>query len=246
VSLALALLLSAQAAPRDFLREEQTEALNFSYAWPAAAERDPRLRDLLRGRMEEARERAIADARENQRTARADGFEFHQHEYGAGWEVAGNPVGLISLTFSAFTFSGGAHGNNFFDALLWDDGADREIDVKDFLGREAIEGLGPAYCTELDRMRTERRGAPVAPDPEDPFSRCPPIGEQVLALANRDNNPHFDTLLVLIPPYVAGPYVEGDYVVEVRIDDDSLGHVPERFRSAFFPWGERIRPIPDE
>ncbi|HST37261.1 MAG TPA: hypothetical protein VLK25_11610, partial [Allosphingosinicella sp.] len=124
--------------------------------------------------------------------------------------------------------------------------AHRELDVKDFLGRDVIDALGPSYCRELDVQRAERRGEPVVLDPEDPFTRCPPIGEQVLALANQDNNPQFDTLLVLLHPYLAGPYVEGDYVIEVRLDESALLHVPERFRTAFFPWGERINPIPEE
>ena len=247
MSLALALLLAAaQPAPGDFLREEESELLTFSYAWPAAVEREPPLREVLRRRMEEAHRRAVADARESRRMAREGGYEFHSHEYSTGWEVAGNPVGLISLTASTFSLSGGAHGNNFFDAMLWDDGAHRELEVRDFLGRGMIDALGPGYCRELDRQRAERRGEPVVPDPEDPFTRCPPIGEQVLALANQDNNPQFDTLLVLLPPYLAGPYVEGDYVIELRLDEDALIHVPERFRTAFFPWGDRIRPIPDE
>lgn len=242
--LAAFLAVALQPAPGDFVRDENTDLLDFSYSWPARAERDRLLRVLLRERMEAARARATADARESRRLARQGGYEFRQHSYGQGWAVAGQPVQLLSLTASISTYGGGAHGNMAFDSLLWDDLPGRAIDIVAFLGPGLVQ-MEPRYCAELDRMRAERRReARIESDAGDPFSACPPIAAQVLAFADTDNNPHFDTLLVLLPPYAAGPYVEGEYVVAVQLDDGDLAHVPEPQRGAFFPWGERIIPLP--
>lgn len=232
----LALLLAAPAA--DFLREEQTPLLHFRYGWPAAAEQAPGLRAALRRELAAARRWALDHAVEGRRTARRNGFAYVQQDYDQVWEIAGSSAQLLSLTSGTFALTGGAHGNMSDAALLWDRAGDRAVEARAVLGT-GLPGMAPRFCAELDRQRAEQRGAAVMPDPEDPFTRCPPLAEQVIAPADTDGNGRFDTLRVLLPPYVAGPYVEGDYAIDVPFDPADLAAVPDRYRPAFEVPGER-------
>ena len=232
----LALMLAAPAA--DVLREEQTPLLHFRYGWPAAAGQSPRLRAELRRQLAAARRWALGHAVEGRRMARRNGFDYIQQDYDQVWETAGSSAQLLSLTSSTFALTGGAHGNMSDSALLWDRADDRAVEARNLLGA-GLGGMAPRFCAELDRQRAERRDAPVAADPDDPFNRCPPLAEQVLAPADTDGNGRFETLRVMLPPYVAGPYVEGEYVVDVAFDPGDLAAVPDRYRPAFEAIGDR-------
>jgi hypothetical protein len=95
------------------------------------------------------------------------------------------------------------------------------------------------FCATLDARRAENRGEPVRRDGQDPFSACPRLGEQVLAPVDTDHDGRFDTLRVLMPPYVAGPYTEGDYIVDVPFAAADLAGVSAAYRPAFEAMRER-------
>jgi hypothetical protein len=58
----------------------------------------------------------------------------------------------------------------------------------------------------------------------------------VIAPADDDGNGRFEMLL---PPAVAGPCVEGDYVVDIPFAPEDLTRVPDGYRPAFEAAGER-------
>jgi len=47
------------------------------------------------------------------------------------------------------------------------------------------------------------------------------------------NGTKFDRVMLYAAPYVAGPYVEGDYGVELSIDDAIRAVVKPRYREDF-------------
>jgi hypothetical protein len=216
----------------DFVVEERDEQLAFSYSWPAAVEAEPTLRARLAREMAAARAEARRTAEED-RVARGGDFPFNPHDFEKAWRIAGGTERLLSLAASTHSYTGGAHGNVAFDALLWDREEDRPVEPAALLGAEAIATLTPRYCAALDAERAERRGEPVSRDPEDPFSACPPLAEQVLAPADSDGNGRFDTLEVLIPPYVAGPWVEGPYPIDVPLAAGDLAGLDGTLRESF-------------
>jgi hypothetical protein len=230
--LLLAALLALAAPPADFLHEEETPLLHFRYGWPAAAEAVPGLRTGLRRELAAARRRAIAHAIEGRHSARRMGLDYVQQDYEQLWEAAGSSAQLLSLVSGTFALSGGAHGNMSDSALLWDLAADRAVEARALLG-PGLAGMTGRFCAGLDRQRAENRGTSVHPDPEDPFSRCPPLAEQVIAPADDDGNGRFETLRVLLPPDLAGPYVEGDYVVDIPFAPADLAGLPNRCRPVF-------------
>lgn len=238
----LAALLLAAAQPGDVSRTEETDLLEFSYAWPAEAARDPELNAILEERKEAAHAEARRTAIEDRRGRPAEA-PFHTHLYGESWSVEGDTDPLLSLSSSASIYTGGAHGNMMFAAMLWDKAAHRALDTPGLFGR-ALTSLGDRYCAALVVEREERRGEPTPQG--DLFGDCPGITQQVLTPADRDRNGRFDTLRVLLPPYAAGPYVEGDYVIDVTFNDADLAAIAPEYRGAFEVPGPDFRPVEDE
>jgi hypothetical protein len=68
---------------------------------------------------------------------------------------------------------------------------------------------------------------------DDPFDRCPRLAEETVAPADEDGNGRFETLRVVLPAERAGPYIEGDYVIDIAFTPADLAPVPARYRSAF-------------
>jgi len=215
-----------------YSRSITNDMLEFTYEWPAAAEQEPVLSALLHQRLDEAFTTATRYANED-KASRGGEVPFNVHLYGEGWEVAGETGQLMSLTSAVSTYTGGAHGNMHFGAILWDKGADHALDMDSALGGDGLRALSPRYCDALDAEREARRGEPVRRGPDELFGDCPDIGEQVVAPVDADDNGRFDTLRVLLPPYAAGPYVEGDYVIDVRLGADDIARIDARYRPSF-------------
>ena len=231
--LLIAVVAAAGAGePPSFAAEERTDLLHFSYGWPAEVEAEPTLRARLAGELEAARDDARRTA-EQDRAGRGGDFPFNAHDYEKAWRIAGGTDRFLSLAASTHSYTGGAHGNLTFSAILWDRRADRAAEPAALLGAGALERLTPRYCEALDAERAGRRGDPVQRDPEDPFAACPALAGQVLAPADTDGDGRFDTLEVLIPPYVAGPWVEGPYVLEVALREEDLAGLAAQVRDSF-------------
>ena len=244
LSLLLAFALAAlqQPVPGGVEQAEATGLLNFSYVWPEAAERDPALLALLRTRMEAARERALADARQTQREARANGYELRPYYFTQSWRLTGDSGGLLSLTAVVETFANGGPPEGDVETLLWDSAERRAVPIAELVG-PMLPGLEQRYCASLDEVRTDIRGEPGR---RDPATRCPPLAEQQMAIEDINGNGRFDRLAVFVPPYGAGPNDEDPYTAEVDLEAADLAHIPGRYRAAFQPVNDRPPPLPNE
>ena len=233
-------LLAAAAQPANFAVDEATPLLEFRYGWPAAADAIAPLRARLAGAMARARARATGYARIDRTDAAENGRPFEAHWYDAGWRIDGSGPVLLSLSAEISTFTGGVHGNTDFEAILWDRAAGRGVAAARLLGGNAIRAMAPRFCAALDAMRAERRaGEAFAAMLGDPFTACPALAGQVMAPADGDGNGRFEALHVLLPPYAAGPFAEGDYRVALRFEPADLAAIPGRYRPAFEVAGER-------
>lgn len=230
----LAALLLAAVQPADFRLSEDNGALTFGYGWPAVVAGDPVLERELRGRLDAAREQAESYLADDRGSRPADA-PVNPHHYAAEWRADGETAALLGLSATIETYTGGAHGNLHYAALLWDRAAHAPVEAAGLLGA-GLARIAPRYCAALDAERAERRGGPT--DPDDMFGNCPQIDTQVLAPVDRDGDGRFDTLAVLLPPYAAGPYVEGDYVIEIGFETADLAALPAAYRAAFEPAGE--------
>lgn len=230
----LAALLLAAAQPADFQLSEGSDALAFSYGWPAIVGGDPVLEQAMRERLDAAREEANRYLAEDRESRPADA-PVNPHHYAAQWRADGETAPLLALSAAIETYTGGAHGNLQYAALLWDRAAHRPADAAGLLGA-GLARIGPRYCAALDAERAEKRGGPT--DPDDMFGNCPQIDMQVLTPMDKDGNGRFDTLAILLPPYAAGPYVEGDYVIEVGFEAGDLAAIPAGYRAGFEAAGD--------
>ncbi|MEZ5742879.1 MAG: DUF4163 domain-containing protein [Sphingomonadaceae bacterium] len=213
--------------------EEETDAYSFSYSYPGEANAIPALRAHMERDMEAANAEIVKQAAEAKADAEANDYPFRPHYLAIGWGVAGDTSGWLSMSASIETYSGGAHGNHGFDTLLWDKRANVRREVTNLFISEAAlrDAIRERFCAGLDAERAERRGEPVRRSDEWPDDCIDPFEAEVLL--ESEGGQVFETLTVLIAPYLAGSYAEGSYLVSVPVDARVLAAVKPEYRKAF-------------
>lgn len=213
---------------------EETDDFLFEFSYPAEAGRIVELASLLDIQLEQRREELAEESVAARREARQDGFPYNKHSYTAEWKVVAELPDWLSLSADVATYSGGAHGNYTVESLVWDKKNERSFKaIELFNSPKALEeAFGDRFCDALNRERAKRRGAPVEEDAEDPFTQCPGIDELEI-LVGSSNGRTFNRLTVYAGPYVAGPYAEGAFEVDLNVDRAILAAVKPEYRAAF-------------
>ncbi len=213
---------------------EETDDFLFEYSYPAEAGNIAGLAALLDARLDRLRAALAAESAEARDQARGDGFPYNKYSTGVGWSVAAETSAFLSLSAELASYTGGAHGNYGFDALVWDKQAGVALEPAAFFtSPEALDAaLGERFCAELNRERGKRRGAPVEEGSDDMFDTCPPLAETTILLGS-SNGRAFDRIGVLIAPYGAGPYAEGSYEFTLPVTREVIAAVEEEYRDAF-------------
>lgn len=213
---------------------EASDLYSFDYGYPAAAAGIPSLKAMLDADLDKQKDELAAEAKTEQAEAARNGFPYRAHSRGFDWQVVTETPGWLSLSSMVSTYTGGAHPNYWFDTILWDKAANERRDPKDmFVSKEALaKAIQPEFCRQIDRQRTKKRGEPVKRDGDDPFAKCLDPSDYVVILGS-SNGRAFDRIGVLVPPYEAGPYAEGDYEATVPVTPAILAAVKPEFRSSF-------------
>ena len=209
---------------------EKTDLYTFEYAYPAAAAAIPGVKAALDEDMA-SRRKFIADAaRESRDASRKDDFPFNPHDLILGWDVVAENARWLSLSAGFSTYTGGAHPNHGFDALLWDKRAGKMRDPMELFASDKafIAAVRADFCKALDKERAERREG----EEMDGFDECVDPSETVIILGS-SNRQTFDRIGFLIAPYIAGPYVEGSYDVTLPVTPALLAKVKPGFRDSF-------------
>lgn len=224
----------SEAPPAGRSVDVSNELYEFSFAYPDAAGAIPALKDLLDGQMAQARSQLASSSRDDQKSAKKDGYPYLQHSYGAKWDVVTDLPGWLSLSAQVYTFSGGAHGMTNFDSLLWDRRADTARKPRDlFTGADALRNaIQKPFCQALNKEREKRRGEPVQSDSGQMFTECIDPLAQTLILGST-NQQTFDRIGILVAPYEAGPYAEGTYEVTVPVTGRVMAVLKPQYRTAF-------------
>lgn len=219
------------AAPVNFERE--TKSFAFSYAYPAEAAALPGLAKMLEGDREKALAELKQQTAEAQKDAADNDYPFNPHMLGISWKVTGESTELLAMVGEISSFSGGAHGNTGYEALIWDKTTNRRIALDAVFTdmAAALAAIRQPYCDALNADRAERRGE-YAGAPDDMFNACPPFSDLVLVpFASGDGG--FDRIMIIAAPYVAGPYVEGAYEISVALPEASIERIKPEYRTAF-------------
>lgn len=226
----------AEAPPKGkpVVLKSETPLLNWEVSWPAEVNAIPALEKSIR----EPAEKALADltkqARDDKAQREKQGFDFNGYEYLVAVEVAGQTSRLLSLTGDWMEFTGGAHPNHGTDGMVWDKASDRKVDLAGLLEGSLDRLYRDAFCKALNAERAKKReGLDAASDPDDPFSQCPKFSELQIIPKGPERGGPMTVLLFHANPYVAGPYVEGDYDVELPVSAAFIAALKPDYRSSF-------------
>ena len=223
----------SQAPPgKAFAFDEENELIEFHFGWSAEAAAVPQLVDRFRKDMEKAKAQLIAGAKEDKALRDEEKLEFHGHMLSTGYQTAGQSDRLLSLSSDVGSYTGGAHGNQALGALLWDRQAAKEISDKHLFAEASNRDrlLTQRWCEALNKAREEKRGEPVG---GGTFDDCPALDDIAIIPTDKDRNGKFERLILVASPYVAGPYAEGSYDIDLAVTPDLIAALKNEFRASF-------------
>jgi hypothetical protein len=209
---------------------------NFAYSYPTAAGRIPALKARLDKEAAAEQKDIASEAKDARAEAKENGSPFNPYDSTTEWQVVTDLPGWLSLSGFSSRYEGGAHPQHEPTALLWDKAKNREVKATDlFVSKAALsKAILSPFCESLNRERAKKRGAPVDPKSKDPFDTCFDPAGSVVILGSADHA-HFTRIGILMGPYEAGPYVEGDYEVTLPVTPAVLAIVRPEYRNAFAP-----------
>jgi hypothetical protein len=225
---------SSTAGPVAFAdsASKDDSAREFAYSWPAEVSAVPALAD----RFTAERDQLLAEQKTEWAEAVAefagqDCVACTNRSFEKTWEVVADLPRFLSLSASFYAYTGGAHGNGAYDALVWHREAKAAMDPKALFRSEAAlqEALGDSWCKALKGERMKRLGADYS---EDGIFTCPPIADLTLLLGS-SNKQTFNRIGLLAAPYVAGSYAEGTYEVTLPVTPAVLAAVKPEYKAAF-------------
>ncbi len=229
-----ALLCTADANSRRIKISHKSAALEFTYEWPGEAAAIPKLDRQFRIEAAAQYRRSLAlgrlDYKLNEQQGRGSVADFYSKQ----WTAAGETRRLLSLQYQHSAYTGGAHPNTDYGALLWDRKHMRAGAVSTlFLRSDAFEKLARAhYCQALEAERRKRRGKEWNLGlPE--FNACPKFAELAIAPVDKNRNGRFDGIELVASPYTAGPYVEGAYDILLPVTAKLIAAMRPEYRDSF-------------
>lgn len=216
-----------------FVRDVQNELVEFHYGWSAEAAAVPQLAAKFRKEMDQAESDLIAGAKEDKASREKEGFDFNGYMSSTQYDTAGQSTRLLSLKVDVGSYTGGAHGNHGVGSLLWDRQAQREIKDSNLFADPANRDrlLTQRWCDALNKARKAKRGEPVGGG--GLFDDCPKLDEIAIIPTDKNGNGRFELLTLVASPYVAGPWVEGDYEIELAVTPDLIAGLKSDYRDGF-------------
>jgi len=223
------------AAPtaKPFVYDEENDLIDYHFGWSAEAAAVPQLVARYKAEMAKDKAELLANAKADKAERDKQGFPFNAYMSSTEYETAGQSERLLSLRADIGAFTGGAHGNSGTKGLLWDRSAAKEVEFANLFAAPANMArlLTQPWCDALNKAREEKRGEPVGGG--GMFDECPQLSEISVIPTDKDGNRKFERLLLVADPYVAGPYVEGSYEIELPVTGDLIAGVRSEFRESF-------------
>lgn len=230
--------MSGQPAPpppaRPFEQKEKSDLLEFAYGYPAQAAQIPFLVEKFGKEWTVTRADALKMAQEDQKAAKSAGFPFHAHALETHWTVTADTPRFLALKSESYAYTGGAHGMTGYDALLWDKDRKRETAIEALMTSPGAfaAAIHDRFCDSLDKARAQKRGEPVKRSDDDDFTKCIDPMKQVLVPTSKDGR-LIDGVTVVIGPYSAGPYAEGNYDIALPVDAAMRKTIKTEYQDAF-------------
>ena len=137
------------------------------------------------------------------------------------WDAPVETARLVSADGMVWSFTGGAHGNPGFHAILWGKQAGREIAPIELFHADDLTNLDRALCDAINAAKAARGGdeawdpSPYRGEQAEGLWACPAALQTPFSLAPGDTAGKAGGLVFLIGPYIVGPYAEGVYTAVV-------------------------------
>ncbi len=213
---------------------EENDLYSFDYGYPAAAGAIAPLRDYLDADLAVQRSKLASESRSERAELKKDGVEYRAHSASFDWKTVTETADWLSLSTLVGSFTGGAHPNYYFDTLLWDKRAGQRREPLDlFTSKAALsKTIRASFCAELNNQREHKRDTRIDPESTDDFDACIDPVEETVILGSTDHE-KFNRIGILVAPYEAGPYAEGDYEVTVPVTAAVLALVRSEYRGSF-------------
>lgn len=159
--------------------------------------------------------------------------ELSGYESTTNWMVDSILPGVTVLLAGRSSYTGGAHGYAFVDSLIWDSNLGAPISFAGLFSNPAAARalLNPAYCRALERERLARRGEPTPTD--DMFGACPDSFKEAEAYPAKPVYGKYSRIAISLAPYVAGPFSEGSYDLEIVIPKGLKSLVKPQYQALF-------------
>ena len=235
-AIAALILVTGAAPPKPFKLHQKSRDADFTYEWPVEVSATPALLQRFRADMRKQRAGVTKGGREYNAMRRKMGEGPVGYVHSTKITTAGQSRRLLSLRLDVYRFTGGAHGNNHSDGVLWDRQRGREIEMADLFlpGARYVTALITPYCKAIAAEREKRRGRDGRSGTSiREFDDCPALADTAFVPADRNRNGRFDRFHFIAAPYTAGPYSEGDYDIAIRIPARVLTMLKPEYRAAF-------------
>jgi hypothetical protein len=201
------------AAPMAY--ESKTPFAEVSLTRPIAIKAQPDLHARLYAA-------AVRDLREFTEGAQADRTEAGGDEgmatYSKSIEITpGAETGkLFSLIRTDSEFTGVAHPNASFSAIVWDKALKREVPAADLFTKTGdLSALDIALCAAINAEKRKRNPAAQTISLTSAEWKCPRAVQTPFVLATGTRPGKAGGLVFLIGPYLVGSYAEGTFEVTV-------------------------------
>jgi len=213
---------------------DSTKLYEFNYTYPAEASAIPALVGWFKLDAAKHKKELIGEAKQGQAEAKAAKQTYYPYGHSTKWQVVTEIPGYLSLSAERWDSLGGAHPNPWQEGLVWNKRTGtRHRGTDFFLSQKALSAaIRPQFCAALDKQRAEKRGEPVKRKSGDPFDACIDPAAQTVILGSSDKA-HFTRIGILIDPYEAGGYAEGNYEVTLPVTAAVLKAVKPQYRSVF-------------
>ena len=224
---------SPTPSAKPFSVETKNDLIEYDFSYPAEAAAIPELVKRFAGEMDKEKSELVANAEEDKAMREKLGTDFNPFSASTAYETSGQSDRLLSLRFDSGGYTGGAHGYASTGALLWDRQAKREIKFADLFAEASNRDrlLTQRWCDSLNKAREEKRGEPAGGG--GMFDDCPTLDDVSIIPIDGNKDGKFEKLLVVASPYVAGPWVEGDYEVELAVSSDLVAALKNEFKPSF-------------
>lgn len=225
------LFLAALNAP--FSASYKSRYAEVDFAWSAEAAQVPALVRRFKDELRREKAETIHCGKLESEVRIKSGSEGIACSSSTKFTTEGRTPRLLSLARAYYAFTGGAHGNGGTTGLLWDRRLAKEIPFAALFAKSYGALLRAPYCRALDEERRKRRGPGYEPSTISEFDSCPKLADLALIPAASRQGGRLDRIHLVAAPYLAGPYAEGEYDIQLPVTAALIAALKPEYRASF-------------